>query len=133
MSIVELARTRASAQAIGIAGKEWTILRQARWADTLVFYLELRRTFPAEYDTGTCFHLPARELAAAAFLSGHKDRKLYLRLTQELIRIGLLERVKKAGFTAQRRRTPAAFVFKRLDRTGSTVVFLSDFQERRRR
>jgi hypothetical protein len=135
MSVVELGGACASAQAIGLTGKEWALLRHARWADTLGFYLELRRTFPAEYDTGSCFHLPARELAAAAFLPGHKDRKLYLRLTQELIRIGLLERVKRAGFQADRRRAPAAFLFKResVSSTPNTVLFLSDFQERRRR
>lgn len=133
MSVVELGRARASAEAVGITDKEWTVLRQARWAHALVFYVELRRTFAAEHDTRRCFHLPAHELATMPFLPGHRDRKLYLRLTQELVRLGLLERVTKAGFCADGNRTAAAYTFIKPDRRSSTVVFFSDFQDRRRR
>ena len=129
MSVAELSHMRSSAQAIGISEREWATLRQARLADTLRFFVELRRALFSEYESGTAFHLPSRELAAQAFLPGRTDHKLYLRLTQELIRLGLVVRIKPAGFSAEGRRTPASFLFTAGgDSKQRTVVFLTQYR-----
>jgi hypothetical protein len=113
MSVIELCGLRSSAEAIGISGAEWATLRRAGHPDTLRFYLELRRALVHEYTDRQPFHLPARQLAAQAFIPHRRDRKLYLRLTAELLGLGLITRVRKAGFSPEGRRKPAAFMFTR--------------------
>jgi hypothetical protein len=130
MSVIELGYLHTSARTIGISDAEWAVFRNAKHSDALAFYLALRRSLTIEYETRRPFHLPARHLAAQAFLPQRRDRKLYMRLRDELIRLGLIECVRKAGFSAQGRRTAAAFMFTTaLHSPSDTVVFLTSYRK----
>jgi len=111
MSAAKVAVMRTAADELGISESEWRSFRLAKHPDALPFYVELRRTLDFEYEEGKPFYLPANDLAAKEFLSGRRDRKLYMKLTNEIVRLGLIERVKDAGFTADGRRAPAQFMF----------------------
>ena len=129
MSVVELGRLRSSAEAIGISETEWVALRRARHPDALGFYLELRRALAVEYSERCLFHLPASQLAEQGFLPHRRDRKLYMRLIAELLRLGLVERVKKARFSAEGRRIAATFTFTRPAASPTNgVVFLAHYR-----
>jgi hypothetical protein len=130
MSVVEFGRFRSSAQAVGISEAEWAVLRRAGHPDVLCFYLELRRSLALEYAERRPFHLPARWLAEQGFLPHRRDRKLYMRLTAELLDVGLIERVKKAGFSADGHRLPATFMFTgRAAGPADGVVFLAHYRK----
>src|SRR5262249_36146013 len=104
MSVARAAAMRTAADEVGISEAELVLLRQAKLSDATAFYVELRRALRAEFDDGKPFMLPATKLARENFLPERRDRKLYLRLTHELVRLGLIERVKAAGFAADGRR-----------------------------
>jgi hypothetical protein len=126
MSIAQAAQIRAKAAALEISAAQWKAFDAARLSHALSFYVELRSALRREYEDGGLFHLPANELAAQEFLPGHHDRKLYLRLTRELVRLGLVERVRPAGFAAGGRRAAAAFRFRMTTTAaGSNVVVLA--------
>lgn len=111
MSTANIAALRTAADELGISDSEWRVFRLANHADALAFYIELRRVHRLEYEEGRPFYLPANDLAAKELLAGRCDRKLYMKLTNEVVRLGLIERVKVAGFTADGRRVPAQFMF----------------------
>ena len=111
MNVIELGRLRSSTGAVGISDADWAALRRTGHPDALRFYLELRRTLAFEYADRRPFHLPARQLAEQGFLPHRRDRKLYLRLTAELLNLGVIERVKKAGFSTEGFRMPATYMF----------------------
>ena len=111
MSIAKIAALRTAADGLGISETEWRLFRLAKCPDALPFYIELRRALRLEYEEGRPFYLPANDLAAKELLTGRCDRKLYIKLTNEVVRLGLIERVKVAGFTADGRRVPAQFMF----------------------
>jgi hypothetical protein len=131
MSIAEAAGLRAVADELGISETELASLRQAKLSDTTAFYLGLRCALCSEFDDGKPFHLPARKLASHSFLPGRRDRKLYMRLTNELVRLGLIERVEVAGFAADGRRVGALFMFTPRPTTRSgNIVFLAAHRRR---
>jgi hypothetical protein len=131
MSVTRIALIRERADELGISQLEWASFSHAKHSDAPAFYVELRRALAQEYEQRTVFKLPANELAAQQFLPGRRNRKHYLRLTDELIRLGLIARVKKSGFAADGRRTAALFMFKTLGAdTVSSVVFLADHLRR---
>ena len=111
MSIAKIAALRTAADELGISDAEWRSFRLAQHPDALAFYVELRRSLRLEYEEGKPFYLPANDLAAKEFLPSRCDRKLYMKLTNEVVRLGLIERVKVAEFTADGRRVPAQFMF----------------------
>lgn len=120
MSVTKVAALRTIWQA------EWLAFRPAGHPHALSFYLTLRRSREGEYEKGRPFYLPANQMAAQGLLEGHRDRKLYLRLTSELVRIGLIERVKEAAFTHDGRRKPAQFMFtSRPTQRSDNLVFLA--------
>jgi hypothetical protein len=128
MNVIEFGRLQSSAKSIGISHAEWAALRLAAHPETLRFYLELRRSLASEYADRRPFQLPARQLAEGVFLPNRRDRKLYMRLTAELVKIGLIERAQKPGFSVEGRRTPATFMFSWPQaRPGGAVVFLADY------
>ena len=117
---------RSDADELGISESEFASLRQATLSDATAFYIELRRALGPEFNDGKPFQLPARKLASQKFLPGRRDRKIYMRLTDELIRLGLLERVRPTGFAADGRRAPALFMFTaRTTARSDNVVFLT--------
>jgi hypothetical protein len=117
---------RTAADEVGISEAELVLLRQAKLSDATAFYVELRRALRAEFDDGKPFMLPATKLARENFLPERRDRKLYLRLTHELVRLGLIERVKAAGFAADGGRVGALFMFTaRTTARSDNVVFLA--------
>ena len=86
MSVTRIALIRERADELGISQLEWASFGHAKHSDAPAFYVELRRALAPEYEQRTVFKLPANELAAQQFLPGRRDRKHYLRLTDELIR-----------------------------------------------
>jgi hypothetical protein len=125
MSIAEVAAMRSVADAFGITPDEWSAFKHAKRDAALAFYVELRGRLEDEYRLGLPFTLPAKELAAREFLLGRRDRKLYMRLRDELIRLGLIVRVAHPGFTAEGRRRAGLFLFNSsMTRETSNVVFL---------
>ena len=125
MSVHAAAALRASADQSGVSDFEWALLAHARCADTRVFYIEMRRSLDDEYRTGALFTLPANDLATAEFLPGRKDRKLYMKMTRELVELGLVVVTKNVGYTADGRRHARWFMFRR-EKMPNNVVFLSD-------
>lgn len=111
MSTAKIADLRTAADELGISDNEWRLFRLAHYPDALAFYVELRRSLRLEYEERRPFCLPAKDLAAKEFLAGRTDRKLYMKLTDEVMRLGLIERVKAAGFTDDGLRAPAQFMF----------------------
>lgn len=135
MNIAEVAALRERAGVLEISQAEWQAFDRARLSDALAFYLQLRSALRQEWTEQRPFSLPATKLAAEEFLPQRRDRKLYLRLTKELIRLGLIERVMVAGFS-NGRRTAALFMFKacRLPtttiRSQSKILFLDHHRRR---
>ena len=125
MSVHAAAALRSSAEESGVTDFEWATLAKARCSDTRVFYIEMRRSLDEQYQAGVPFTLPANDLAAAEFLPGRKDRKLYLKMTRELVDLGLVVVMKNSGYTADGRRHARWYMFKR-EKTPNNVVFLSD-------
>jgi hypothetical protein len=126
MSVAKVADLRAHGDALEISPTEWVTFRRARHSDALAFYIELRRALRPEYERAKPFHLPARKLAGDRFLPGRRDRKLYMNLTRELVRLGLIECVKGAGFAADGRRVGALFMFtSRRTEWADNIVFLA--------
>jgi hypothetical protein len=126
MSIRKTAALRACADELGISEAEWQTCRAAKPPEALAFYVELRRALRAEYEGGVPFYLPANDLALRQFLPGRRDRKFYMKLIGELLKLTLLERVKAAGFGTDGRREPARFMFTtRSAQDAGNVVFLS--------
>jgi hypothetical protein len=126
MSVTKVAEMRAIADEFSITPGQWEAFRDARHSAAIAFYVELRRALVDEYRTGAPFTLPAKDLAAQQFLPGRRDRKLYMKLRDELVRLGLIVRVAHAGFTADGRRSAGLFMF--LPGQGhksSNVVFLA--------
>jgi hypothetical protein len=111
MSVAEIARVRSSAEAAGITADEWSTFKDARHSAALAFYITLRQSLANEYRSGKFFELSPHALAGAAFLPGRRDRKIYMRLRDELLRLGLLERVRAAGFYSGVRMLPALYRF----------------------
>jgi hypothetical protein len=135
MSAVKVALLRERGRRLEISKAEWQAFDNAKLADALAFYLQLRGALRSEYAEARPFNLPATKLAAEEFLPGHRDRKLYLRLTSELARLDLIERVKAAGFAADGQRVAAAFMFKSCrsptrTTSGSKIVFLDHHRNR---
>jgi hypothetical protein len=129
MSTTKVAHLRERAGVLEITKAEWQAFEDASRSDALAFYLQLRSALRLEHVEAKPFSLPATELAAEEFLPGRRDRKLYLLLTKELIRLGLIERVKPAGFAVDGRRVPAVFMFKSRRSSSTTgsqskVIFL---------
>jgi hypothetical protein len=121
-----VAALRTTADELGISELEWRSFRSAQHSDALAFYVELRLALRDEYENGKPFYLPANQLAAQELLPGRHDRKHYLRLICELVRLNLIERVKVAGFTADGRREPAQFMFtSKAARRADNLVFLA--------
>jgi hypothetical protein len=111
------------ANMLRISDAEWQAFERATMADALAFYVRLRSLYGASGMAPFC--LPANELAASQLLPGRRDRKLYLRLTQELIQLGLIRRIRPAGFTSDHgryRKLPAAFVFAMLPEPPSSAT-----------
>lgn len=97
-----------------IEADDLAALSRARYRGTSSFYFKLRLAHQSAYLEGTTFPLPANDLARREFVAGRRDRKYYLRATGELLTLGLLIHVKRAGYDAtQRRRAPALFKFGR--------------------
>jgi hypothetical protein len=131
MSIAKAAAMRSAADKLGISERELVSLRRAQLSDATAFYVELRSALRPEFDDGKPFHLPARKLASREFLPGRRDRKIYMRLTAELTRLGLIERVKIAGFATDGRRAGALFMFTaRPTSRPDNIVFLAAYRRR---
>ena len=112
---------------IDLTVAEWGALRRARHSDIRVFYVELRRALVPEYRTRLPFTLPCRELAERTFLPGRRDRKLYARLWDEMIRVGLIHAVAPSTLNGQGKRAPAIFVFGASNQK-CQVVNLADYR-----
>jgi hypothetical protein len=111
--------------------EERAVFRFSIQSKALAFYEELRRELDEEYTEGQMFSLPAKLMAKRELLAGHRNEKLYLRLTTELIRLGLIVKVLPAGFRSDKSRRPALYVFSHGSMRNEEVLSLSRSIQRR--
>ena len=115
MTVAEVARLRVFAADLGVEAEQLARLNKARHPAALAFYLELRRSLAAEYVERRPFSLPATILARRKFMPGRRDRKWYLRMTGELLGLGLIVRIEPAA-----NGRPAQYIFMRRRRNSSS-------------
>lgn len=122
MGTAKVAYLRQRGDALQITRSEWQAFEDAKLADALTFYIQLRAALTLQYVDCIPFSLPATKLAEDEFLPGRRDRKLYLRLTMELMRLGVIEKVRPAGFAPGGRRAAALFMFTKRHASGAQAA-----------
>ena len=122
MTVAQIAHLRILAADLGIDADQSARLIKARHPAAFAFYVELRRSLAAEYAENRPFYLPATILAGQKFMPGRQDRKWYLRVTRELLELGLILRIERAA-----RRRPAKYVFvkRHLNSASNNVISLA--------
>ena len=111
MTIRDVVELYQNAYGVVIAADEESTLQAANENQTIPFYVVLRQRLLIEYAEKRAFALSARQLAAAEFLCGARDRKVYLRLIKDLLSLGLLVVVRYGGIDLEGRFTPRLYVF----------------------
>jgi hypothetical protein len=119
MTIAEIAQLRSLAADFSIEADQSARLIKARHRGAFAFYVELRRSFTDEYPENRPFSLPATILARQSFVPGRRDRKWYLRMTKELLRLDLILRIERA---ANRRPAKYVFVKHRVNEESNNVI-----------
>jgi hypothetical protein len=115
MSVIDASDLRAYGREVGICRTEELLFLATRKAKTLAFYTRLRHAMRGEYDDDEPFYMCADDLAQERLLPGHDDRKLYLRLIAELLRLGVIIKIANEGFDYDRRRVPATYKFTKFE------------------
>lgn len=127
-----IATLRALADDAGVTDGEWANFRMACHPEARAFYVSLRKALSLEFAQGRPFYLPSREMAERQFITGRRDRKFYLQMTNELKRLGLIERVKGASFAEDGSRSPALWMFTNRIKRPDNLVFLAAHRTHRR-
>jgi hypothetical protein len=125
------ARVSGDAATFAITEAERKLFRFVDHPEALNFYIALRSALALEHAAGAAFYLPADVLAQRQFFPGRIDRKFYLKMTRELIRLALIERVKPSHFDENGKRRPAVYMFAdRPQARADNVVYLTPCRTR---
>jgi hypothetical protein len=133
MTVARAAEIFAKADALGLDVSQRHVFRSAQHDKAFAFYLALRSALADEFVSGRPFFLPAVDLANEGFLRGHHDRKLYMKLTHELMRLGVVMKIAPSQFTCDGKRIPARYIFaKRAGRSDECEVISLDARRQKR-